>query len=79
MPSWRCKWRYIFYRLPIKEIILDCLITFSEINTARLIDHHESTHNELQNLLYDAWRIIRYNMETASAELDDICTSLRSG
>ena len=75
----RCARRYGFYRLPIKAIVLDCLIAGSDIKPARLIQRHVATHDELQSRLTDAWRGIRYNLETASAELDDIREGLRSG
>ncbi|WP_455209829.1 ATP-binding protein [Kaarinaea lacus] len=75
----RCQRRYAFYRLPFKAIALDCLITGSEITPTRLIQRHVAIHDELQNRLADAWRGIRYNLETAATELDDISDSLRSG
>ena len=75
----RCQLRYAFYRLPIKAIAMECLIAGSEIMPARLVQRHLATHEELQNRLADAWRSIRYNLETASTELDDISDSLRSG
>ena len=75
---WRCIRRYTFYRLPFKTIILDCLITHSGLNPARIIQRHNATHEELQRRLFDAWRGIRYNLETAAAEFDDIVDNLRS-
>ena len=74
----RCQRRYAFYRLPFKAITVHCLIAGSEITPARLIQRHKATHEELQNRLADAWRAIRYNLETAATELDDISDSLRN-
>ncbi|KPJ92600.1 MAG: hypothetical protein AMJ53_09065 [Gammaproteobacteria bacterium SG8_11] len=75
----RCQRRYAFYRLPFKAITIDCLITGSEITPTRLIQRHIATHDELQNRLADAWRGVRYNLETAATELNDISDSLRGG
>ncbi|MCG6970609.1 MAG: ATP-binding protein [Gammaproteobacteria bacterium] len=75
----RCQLRYAFYRLPFKAIATECLIAGSDITPARLVQRHLATHEELQNRLADAWRSLRYNLETASTELDDISDSLRSG
>jgi hypothetical protein len=76
---WQCIGRYRFFRLPFKAIVLDCLITRSELNPVRLVQRHTATHDELQRRVSDAWRGIRYNLETAAAELDDIVDNLRSG
>lgn len=76
---WKCKRHYAFYHLPFKAIVLDCLITRSELNPAHLIQRHQATHDELLNMLTDAWRSIRYNLETAATELEDISLSLISG
>jgi len=75
----RCMRRYAFYRLPMKDIVVDCLIAGSDIKPQRLIQRHAATHEELQSRLADAWRGIRYNLETAATELDDIREGLRSG
>lgn len=75
----RCMWKYAFYRLPMKAIVADCLISGSDIKPQRLIQRHAATHDELQSRLADAWRGIRYNLETAATELDDIREGLRSG
>ena len=74
----RCYRQYFFYRLPLKALTTDCLIARSEIVPTRLIQRHQAIHEELQNLLADAWRGVRYNLETAATELDDIGDSLRN-
>lgn len=79
MLRWRCRQRYSFYPLPLKAIALDCLITRSDLKPMQLIQRHQATHDELQGRLADAWRSIRFNMETSATELDDVCDTLRSG
>jgi GTPase SAR1 family protein len=75
----RCQRRYAFYRLPFKDIVVECLIAGSEITPTRLIQRHEATHAELQDRLADAWRSVHYNLETAATELEDISDALRGG
>lgn len=75
----RCTRRYRFQKLPFQSIILNCLIRNSELNTPAMLRQHETIHDELQNMLSDVWRGIRYNLETAATELEDISDILNSG
>ncbi len=75
---WRCWSRYSFTRIPFRALVLDCVITRSELNPALLIKRHEATHEELQKRLLDAWRGIRYNIETAETELEDLREQLHN-
>jgi ABC-type multidrug transport system fused ATPase/permease subunit len=75
---WQCLFSYSFTKIPFKALVLDCLVTRSELKPQTLINRHESTHEELQKRLLDAWRGIRYNIETAETELEDLREQLRN-
>lgn len=75
---WQCLFNYSFKHIPFKALTLDCLVARSELDPQRLLKRHEFTHEELQKRLLDAWRGIRYNIETAETELEDLRDQLRN-
>ena len=75
---WQCLFSYSFTKIPFKALVLDCLITRSELKPQSLIKRHVATHTELEKRLLDAWRGIRYNIETVETELEDLRDQLRN-
>jgi len=77
--KWRCHREFNFTHLPVGEIVFECLTERSELDADGLIEEHLVIHEELKDRLVSAWQSIRFNLETASSELNDISEDLRSG
>jgi hypothetical protein len=70
----RLKLRYRLMHLPFRDIAADALILRSGLDVAALVSRQEQTHEELQERLTDAWRGIRYNLDSAVVDLGDLQT-----
>ncbi|MDH5513443.1 MAG: AAA family ATPase, partial [Gammaproteobacteria bacterium] len=68
----RLKRDYRLYPLPFREMATDALILRSNLAANALIERHEKTHEELKNRLIDHWRAIRYNLDNAVVDLEDM-------
>lgn len=63
---------YRLLEVPIQDMAQDALVLRTELSRSRLAKRHEATHTELEAQLNDTWRALRYNVETAAVELDDL-------
>ena len=74
----RCNRTYKLIQIPLRSLAVHFLTAHGELNVAGLVSRHHATHDELQNRLTDAWRSLRYNLDTASTELEDLYYDIRS-
>ena len=68
----RLKRQYQLLSVPLQDMVRDGMVQRSLIVPAKLTRRHENTHHELQTRLNDSWRSIRYSLETAAIEFDDL-------
>ena len=64
--------RYRLIEIDPREVLNDTLLRHTEINPATLVQRHHDTHATLETQLNDAWRALRYSIDTALVELTDL-------
>lgn len=78
LAGWRLRRRrralrrdYRLIEIDLRETATETLLARSDIKPAALEQRHASTHQTLDDQLGDAWRALRYALDTAVVELDD--------
>ena len=74
----RLKRSYRLLPLPFQEMTAHALILRSSLAATALIERHEKTHEELKNRLTDHWRAIRYNLDNAVVDLEDMLEEIQA-
>jgi hypothetical protein len=80
---WLARWRlrrlrrrlhrqYQRVEIDPREVLVDTLLRRTDINPAALLQRHSDTHATLETQLNDAWRALRYAIDTALVELGDL-------
>jgi hypothetical protein len=64
--------RYQLIEIDPSELLADALLRHTEIVPATLVQRHHDTHATLKTQLDDAWRALRYAIDTALVELADL-------
>jgi hypothetical protein len=68
----RLRGRYQLIEVDLREVMGDTLLRHSDISVATLVQRHRDTHVALEDQLHDAWRALRYAIDTALVELADL-------
>ena len=68
----RLKRQYRLLALPFREMAADTLILRSSLDETTLVKRQEQTYQETLSRLTDLWRAIRYNLDSAVVDLDDM-------
>jgi hypothetical protein len=80
---WLARWRlrrlrrrlrihFQLIEIDLREAMEDALLRRSDISLAALAQRHLDTHTTLDTQLNDAWRALRYAIDTALVELTDL-------
>ena len=64
------KRRYRLVVVPLREMAHAGLIEQTSVDLAAITERHMTTHAQLEQLLHDAGRVLRFNLETASLDLE---------
>ncbi len=68
----RLRARYQLIEVDPRELLNETLLQYTEIRPATLVQRHRDTHSTLEAQLNDAWRALRYAIDTALVELEDL-------
>lgn len=64
--------QYRLLEIPVGDMAQEALLLRSELAGPAIVKRYQTTYDELSQRLADAWRGIRYNLESAAAELYDM-------
>jgi hypothetical protein len=67
----RLRFRYRVIEVPLQETISTHLLAFNILQEKQLVKKHKTVYSDSDSCISDSWRIVRFNLEVAAAELSE--------